>query len=482
MHARLLEGLTDAGVRGVALDLLLSEPALFDPEGDALLARAIDRSGKVVLPVYATPGATRGTVVELLPIREFAAAAAALGHVEQFPDPDGKTRGLYLRGGVGAPRWPALALAMWQLERADEQALHELAVPPSSRSEADAQHWVHDRRVMLPPPLGRDAYERLSYGDVLDGLVPGASLRGRWILVTPVIPGLGPGSTGVDAMDASMAAVDYQLAALDALVQERSVVPLSLTAHILLTTLLVTAPLLLAASRGVHSLGAPVLVAMALAVLLSWSLLHLLQLWFAPGSALLLLALAAAVWAAQRLREVRSAEQVDPLTGLPNRQMLLESLQQELRGARRAAQPLSLLLIGIDQPLDPGLPQGRHVLDALDRKLSTHLRTRARRPRDVVARLGAGRFAILLPETSSQAAAAIATTIHVDLANEAVAQDPDDAAQAPLTTSIGMHTMHGEEGVGGDDLLAKADAARARAVLAGGNRSFGYDEIAAGNH
>ena len=461
IHARLLDGLTDAGVRGVALDLLLSEPALFDPEGDALLARAIDRNGKVVLPVYVAPGASQGTVVELLPIREFVAAAAALGHVEQFPDADGKTRGLYLRGGVGAPRWPALALALQQLERADEEALHELDAPPLSEPVADAQLWLRERRVMLPAPFGREAHERFSYGDVLDGKIPETSLRGRWVLVTPVIPGLGPGSPGVAELDARMTAVDYQLAALDALVQERSIAPLSLTAQILLTTLLVTAPLVLAASRGVRWLGRPILVGIALAVLLSWSLLRLAQLWFAPGAALLLLALAGAAWAAQRLRKVRRFQQVDPLTGLPNRQMLVESLQQELRTARRGDKPLSLLLIGIDRAVDSAQTQERHVQEALDRKLSAHLRTRARRPRDVVARLGAGRFAILLPETSSQAAAAIATTIHVDLANEAVAHVPDDSAQEPLTTSIGMHTTHGEEGAGGDDLLAKADAARA---------------------
>ncbi|MGH8027610.1 MAG: CHASE2 domain-containing protein, partial [Pseudoxanthomonas sp.] len=52
-HAELLERLRNAGVRGVALNILLSEPALFDPEGDALLAQALNRSGKVVLPVYA---------------------------------------------------------------------------------------------------------------------------------------------------------------------------------------------------------------------------------------------------------------------------------------------------------------------------------------------------------------------------------------------------------------------------------------------
>src|SRR5688500_10393348 len=41
IHADLIARLNTAGVRGIAMDILLSEPALFDPEGDALLAQAL---------------------------------------------------------------------------------------------------------------------------------------------------------------------------------------------------------------------------------------------------------------------------------------------------------------------------------------------------------------------------------------------------------------------------------------------------------
>ena len=77
-HAQLVDRLRVAGAKGIAFNILLSEPALFDPEGDALLARAIGQSGRVVLPVLAESVQLNGPSVELMPIPEFAASAASL--------------------------------------------------------------------------------------------------------------------------------------------------------------------------------------------------------------------------------------------------------------------------------------------------------------------------------------------------------------------------------------------------------------------
>ena len=111
--------------------------------------------------------------------------------------------------------------------------------------------------------------------------------------------------------------------------------------------------------------------------------------------------------------------------------------------------------------------------DEVLRTLSAILRGRARRPRDLVARLGGDQFAVLLPETTPQSAAAIATTIHVDLANLAT-RPTKPASVAPFTASIGIHTAQPGEEITTEELFERADTALYQAKQQGRNRSFIY--------
>jgi diguanylate cyclase len=85
-----------------------------------------------------------------------------------------------------------------------------------------------------------------------------------------------------------------------------------------------------------------------------------------------------------------------------------------------------------------------------------------------VARLDVDSFAVLLPETTPQAAAAIATTIHVDLANRAVSAGGDRHA---CTTSVGIDTYRGDQELTAAEFLARAETACARARRDGGSRT-----------
>ena len=51
VHAQMIERLTQAGAKVIGMDILFAEPDVHDPDGDALLARAIRAHGRVVLPV-----------------------------------------------------------------------------------------------------------------------------------------------------------------------------------------------------------------------------------------------------------------------------------------------------------------------------------------------------------------------------------------------------------------------------------------------
>ncbi|MEO6518712.1 MAG: CHASE2 domain-containing protein [Pseudoxanthomonas sp.] len=475
IHAALINRLTAAGAKGVAMNILLSEPALFDPEGDALLAQALSRNGKVVLPVYVAPEHANGTAVELLPIPEFAGAAASLGHVDMPVDADGVARSAFLRAGLGSAHWPALALALSQIGTEPNPAAALPGLRGSQPGKASPQRWMRDYQVLVPYLDADDAFRTVSYADVMGGRVADPVLRGRWILIGVTAPGMGnEPATFAAANPAQRSGVDYQANLLNMLLQGNAAAPLGLTAQILLSTALVALPLLLLGLRGLPDLRWPIAIAGLLVVVTSVLLLRLVDVWFPPVPALSVLALAALLVLLRLLRRMRQQAQSDPLTRLPNRSRFDQELEQELRLAESSEQPLSLLLLDLDHFKRLNDRLGQPAGDKILCTFSEILRGRARRPRDLVARLGGDQFAVLLPETTPQSAAAIATTIHVDLANLST-RSSASAAVTPFTTSIGIHTVPaGSEPIGAAEVIERADAALYQAKQAGRNRSFSH--------
>lgn len=120
IHADLVRKLTVAGARAIALDIVFAEPSANDPAADADLAAALTESGHVVLPVLNEQTQLDGQLLETLPIPILATAASGLGHVDVDLDLDGIARSVYLKAGLGSPRWSTLALAL--LESADPAA------------------------------------------------------------------------------------------------------------------------------------------------------------------------------------------------------------------------------------------------------------------------------------------------------------------------------------------------------------------------
>ena len=475
VHAQLIDALSASGAKSIALDILLSEPALYDPEGDALLTQALTRSHKVVLPVFAEPQQQNGPLVELLPIPEFAASAAALGHVDMALYSDGVARSMFLRAGLGTPHWPSLALALHQL--GNEPGESDGNLPGLRNPQAGTvapQDWVRDHEVLVPyvnPPHG---FKRVSYSDVLNDRVPAAQLKDHWILVGVTAAGMGGdvATPGWHANAPRLSGVDYQANALNMLLQDSAIVPLSTVAQSLLSIFLVVLPLLIYGLPGFRKISTPIVLAL-LAVPLVTLLLLWQGYWFAPLSAWVVLCIGTGMRLVRVVRRTQRRAQSDPLTGLANRHRFDEALALELRSAQRSGQPLSLLLLDVDHFKGLNDSQGHPAGDKVLRTLSGVLRDRARRPRDLVARLGGDEFAILLPETSSQAAAAIATTVHVDLANLAA---QNNAASPAFTISVGIHTTRQGETTTATEVFERTDAALYQAKQAGRNRSATFGE------
>jgi diguanylate cyclase (GGDEF)-like protein len=146
---------------------------------------------------------------------------------------------------------------------------------------------------------------------------------------------------------------------------------------------------------------------------------------------------------------------LDEATGLHNRRWLDSVLPRLIMRSSMSRQGLSLLLIEIDDFSDYSSQFGN---DAGDQALYAVAQTllSSVRPTDLVARWGAGRFAVLLPESDEDGAAVVARRIR-GAVSEAVVVMPDESILPPVTVSIGAATL--EPFVDGPTLLAAAEQA-----------------------
>ncbi len=146
----------------------------------------------------------------------------------------------------------------------------------------------------------------------------------------------------------------------------------------------------------------------------------------------------------QGREELERLSRTDGLTGLPNRRHLMETLEKEVRRAKRNDRPFSLLMIDVDnfkQYNDTfGHLAGDEVLKGLADVLSAAIRTA-----DYAARYGGEEFTVVLPETPLEGATEVAERIR-----ERVEQHPFGASGSRVTLSIGI----GEFPSDGDTLEA----------------------------
>lgn len=101
-------------------------------------------------------------------------------------------------------------------------------------------------------------------------------------------------------------------------------------------------------------------------------------------------------------REQRLAR-VDPLTGVANRRMFLESAAAELERSRRYGHPFSLAILDLDNFKAVNDERGHAEGDAVLRTAAEVIRSTLRST-DSVARMGGDEFALFLPEAGPAAA------------------------------------------------------------------------------
>ena len=130
----------------------------------------------------------------------------------------------------------------------------------------------------------------------------------------------------------------------------------------------------------------------------------------------------------------------DGLTGVANRRMFDSFMDEAWHSALRNHQPLSVLLLDIDNFKQYNDLHGHLQGDECLKRIAKVLMGAATRSKDFVARFGGEEFVIVLPETNPAAALKVAERCHQHLLREQIAHGNNSASQL-VTLSIGVGTI-----------------------------------------
>ncbi|GAB2681534.1 hypothetical protein GCM10027194_12700 [Thalassiella azotivora] len=173
----------------------------------------------------------------------------------------------------------------------------------------------------------------------------------------------------------------------------------------------------------------------------------------------------AAAGAARLRTQLESLATTDPMTGIANRRGWNQRIDALTAHARRASEPLTLVLADLDHFKAYNDTHGHDAGDALLRRMATALRDGLREV-DLVARWGGEEFALALPDTDGPSAAVALERLRRIL-------------PPGRSCSFGHATWDGVESV--QACLARADAALYRAKATGRDRVVGAEDLDAGD-
>ena len=184
---------------------------------------------------------------------------------------------------------------------------------------------------------------------------------------------------------------------------------------------------------------------------------------------------------AARMHELEQAQKElfqqathDPLTGLPNRTLLIDRITQSLARARRSERFTGVIFLDLDGFKEINDTRGHSAGDRVLREVADRL-AGTLRPMDTVSRLGGDEFVVLLPEMEGPEDGLIvgariteALSLPIDVDNAAV----------PVTTSMGIAVFEPtlpEADYTPERLLAQADAAMYHAKSLGASHAERFD-------
>jgi diguanylate cyclase len=153
-----------------------------------------------------------------------------------------------------------------------------------------------------------------------------------------------------------------------------------------------------------------------------------------------------------RVGSAHSESLRDPLTGLPNRTLLDDRIEQALRRSRRSAERFTLIAVDLDGFKDVNDVRGHRAGDIVLKTLARRFEGVVREA-DTVARVGGDEFVVLSLDTGSEErAAALVGRLQSALRRPFKV----DGASVEIDGSIGW-AVYPDDGSTADELLARAD-------------------------
>ncbi len=175
--------------------------------------------------------------------------------------------------------------------------------------------------------------------------------------------------------------------------------------------------------------------------------------------------------------KIRELAYFDPLTGLPNRTLLLDRLQQSMAAGARSGSRGALLFIDLDNFKSLNDTHGHDVGDTLLKLVAQRL-TNCVREGDTVARLGGDEYVVLLKDLGEDEVEAAKATEAVAEKVLACLNQPYlfDGMTQRSTASIGATVFAGNQ-VSMDELMRQSDLAMYKAKDAGRNTFRFFDAV-----
>jgi diguanylate cyclase (GGDEF)-like protein/PAS domain S-box-containing protein len=162
----------------------------------------------------------------------------------------------------------------------------------------------------------------------------------------------------------------------------------------------------------------------------------------------------------------------DPLTGLANRKLMMDRLEQAIVSAKRRTSRLALLFLDLDEFKDVNDVHGHKTGDQLLIEIANRLREVVRRENDTIARIGGDEFLILLTDIQHRSQIEIvADHLFEKFKKPLTVGDPPLEMNIRFSIGIALFPEHGDKS---DELIHNADKAMYRVKKQPGKNHFAF--------